>query len=448
MFQMLPIRSAMLIAAISVMGCLSTLTAQGAPGATDSHQMLATKQYLFVVHDGVLHQFDIRTLKLRKKTRLTGAQEMLEDEASAKKAAAAAKQAFDKTTSQPAPVAPSSADTQKSVELALTWLKTHQDKDGKWDTDGFMKHDRRGLEICNGPGNAVYDVGVTGLAIMALLSAGDDYAKEVRRAVSWLHKQQNKAGMFGTNASHDFIYNHAVATYAICRAMQVLGPQDALMTPMLAKAINYLEWHRNPYSVWRYQPRDNDNDMSVTTWCLLAYSAANDLGIKVNEGALKLGSVWMDQVTSPNGHAGYSRRGEPSSRKPGMHPTEFPYDQGEAMTAAALLARYHLKETPKTKPVMALAATLLLSKPPKWDVKAGTIDECYWFFGTLALQRAGGEEWVKWSKHLKAATSGHQRQKGNLAGSWDPLGVWAESGGRVFSTAMLALACQATIPRP
>ena len=43
--------------------------------------------------------------------------------------------------------------------------------------------------------------------------------------------------------------------------------------------INYLESHRNPYGVWRYQPRDNDNDSSVTSWCIHAYAAAKRAGL-------------------------------------------------------------------------------------------------------------------------------------------------------------------------
>jgi hypothetical protein len=38
---------------------------------------------------------------------------------------------------------------------------------------------------------------------------------------------------------------------------------------------------------------------------------------------------------------------------------------------------------------------------------------------------------------------GAQRRDGNFAGSWDPVGVWGEDGGRVYSTAMLALTVQA-----
>ena len=53
-------------------------------------------------------------------------------------------------------------------------------------------------------------------------------------------------------------------------------------------AINYLERHRNPYGVWRYQPRDGDNDTSVTGWCVLAYKSARDFDLEVNQTALQL----------------------------------------------------------------------------------------------------------------------------------------------------------------
>ena len=432
---------------LSAMGMpIATLPAQQAPDVSTSQQMLATAHFLFVVHDGVLHKFDIKTLALLKKVRLTGAKELAEIEATQTKAnaKALAKAKADAVRLTLKPTTP--PETSKVVERALIWLQTHQDKDGKWDADGFMKHDNDAGEICNGPGNPVHDVGVTGLAVMALLTAGDDYKKDVRRAVSWLHKQQRENGMFGVNASHDFIYDHAVATLAVCRACQAIDRKDALMLPMAQNAINYLESHRNPYAGWRYQPRGNDNDTSVTSWCLLSYAAGKDLGLTVNKNALMLGSTFFDQVTNANGHVGYSKRGEPSSRKIGMHSTKFPVDKGEAMTAASLFSRYELLETPASKPIMAKSAKLLMTKPPVWDEKAGSIDEYYWLFGTLAMQRAGGDLWVDWSKHLSSAVAPNQHKQGNLAGSWDPVGAWGEDGGRVFSTAALAIACHATLP--
>ena len=36
-----------------------------------------------------------------------------------------------------------------------------------------------------------------------------------------------------------------------------------------------------------------------------------------------------------------------------------------------------------------------------------------------------------------------QRQDGNFKGSWDPIDVWGEDGGRVYSTASLVLTLEA-----
>ena len=36
--------------------------------------------------------------------------------------------------------------------------------------------------------------------------------------MKWLRLQQAPSGLFGTAASHDFIYGHAIASYAMCEA--------------------------------------------------------------------------------------------------------------------------------------------------------------------------------------------------------------------------------------
>ena len=84
-------------------------------------------------------------------------------------------------------------DTARAIELGLEWLKKHQDEDGKWDADDFAKHDVDG-EPCDGPGNPVHDVGVTGLALLAFLGDGSNlrsgpYKDVVKKAVRWLREQ-------------------------------------------------------------------------------------------------------------------------------------------------------------------------------------------------------------------------------------------------------------------
>ena len=336
--------------------------------------------------------------------------------------------------------------TAAAIEAGLEWLKNHQDEDGKWDCDQFMKHDENG-EPCDGPGNGVHDVGVTGLALLAFLGDGSTmragpYKDTIKSGIKWLREQQNEEnGLFGTNASNDFLYGHAIATYAMCEAYGLSN--YTLLKNNAQKAINYLEYHRNPYAVWRYQPRDNDNDLSVSGWCIMAYESAKYFKLQVNDAAIKIAETWMDQVTDANGRAGYSKAGEPSSRHVGDHMTRFPPEKGEAMTAVSLFCRFFMGQDPKEKPTMKQAADLIKMKPPMWDTKSGSIDHYYWYYATYAMFQMGGQYWKDWSSKLNDAVVKPQRQDGNFKGSWDPIDVWGEDGGRVYSTASLVLTLEA-----
>ncbi len=333
----------------------------------------------------------------------------------------------------------------RAIDMGLKWLKDHQDPDGKWDSADFMVHDLCG-EATDGPGSQVHSVGVTGLALLAFLGDGSTmrsgpYDDVIKKAVAWLRNQQGDDGLFGTNASHDYIYDHTLATLAMIEAY---GLSDyKLLRRYAQNGINYLESHRNPYSVWRYQPRDGDNDTSVTSWAVLAYRAAMDFDLEVNPAALANASTWYDDVTNGNGQAGYTRRGELSSRNPGDHSRRFPPDRGEALTAAALRSRFLLGQDPEQDQVMNTAADRILSKPPLWDEDGGTIDHYYWYYATYALYQMGGEHWADWSRYLTDAVVKTQRTDGNFQGSWDPIGVWGGSGGRIYSTALMLLTLQA-----
>ncbi|HEX5051504.1 MAG TPA: prenyltransferase/squalene oxidase repeat-containing protein [Planctomycetota bacterium] len=337
---------------------------------------------------------------------------------------------------------------EEGVAAALAWLAAHQDEDGKWDCDGFMKHDGAG-EPCDGPGNAVHDVGVTGLALLCFLADGATLHAGPHRAVldrglRWLVDNQAENGLFGTASYEKSIYDHAIATIAVCEAQATSAAY--WLRERAQRGIDYLEMHRNPYSVWRYKPRDNDNDTSVTAWCVQALWSARVAGLSVDESALKFAETFLDQVSTPAGDHGYTKVGAASDRKPGDHATRFPIEKGAPMTAAGLFCRFLLGEDPKEKTVMSGAANLILAKPPYWDPRAGSIDMYYWYYATYAMFQTGGRAWTEWQKKLDLAVVKTQRRdkaQPNAFGSWDPIGVWGDDGGRVYSTAMACLMLQA-----
>jgi hypothetical protein len=332
-----------------------------------------------------------------------------------------------------------------AVMDALLWLKNHQDADGRWDADQFMKHDVQGAP-CTGPGNGGTDVGVTGLALLAFLGRGNTlrlgpFREVVRSGVRWLVEQQDENGRIGEQASLSYMYSHAIAALALCEAY---GLSDV---PRLRKpaqnAITFIAQARNPYGVWRYEPRCADGDTSITAWMVQALVSAKEFGLLVDDAALSSATVWFDSVTdTATGASGYTKLGEGSSRPVGKL-NKFPSARSEALTAAVLLCRYLMHQEPKDVPTMHLAAETMLKKPPVWNEADGSIDMYYWYYATYALYQAGGRPWDAWSRKMVAAAVKTQRQDGNAKGSWDPIDAWGEDGGRVYATAIMALILEA-----
>lgn len=333
-----------------------------------------------------------------------------------------------------------------AVEDGLRWLKDHQDEDGRWDADAFMKHDTVG-EACTGAGNPTHDVGVTGLALLAFLGRGHTlkdghYRHVVRKGVRWLVEQQDAAGgRIGEPTSNGSMYSHAIATLAICEACGL--SEHRPLRPAVQSAVNFIVNARNPYGGWRYEPRSPDQDTSVTAWMVQALLSAKDFGFAVDDTALRAAAVWFDGVTDPaTGVAGYTRSGEGSSRPVGKQ-ERFPSAKTQALTAAVLLCRCLLEQDPAKTPAMALATKATLAMPPQWNENDGSIDMYSWYYATYALFQIGGAPWAQWSKKMSAVATKSQRRDGNAKGSWDPDDPWGDDGGRVYSTSLMVLCLQA-----
>lgn len=337
--------------------------------------------------------------------------------------------------------------TEQALKDGLEWLKHHQSPDGSWDADGFMANcGKIGTGICDMPGEALHDVGLTGLALLAFLGDGNTlsegpYKAVVNRGIQWLRQQQDpEKGLLGEETGHSFMYDHAIATLALCEAYY-FGKSALLKTPA-QKAVNYILRARNPYAAWRYDcPPIGDNDTSVTGWMVFALKSANEAGLDVEKEAFAGALSWIDEVTEPNtGRVGYDAMGTLSSRVTGIN-DNYPPQKGEAMTAVGLLCRFFLEQDPKDTPIMVKHADLMLKALPEWDVVGKGCDMYYWYYGSYAMYQMGGRHWEAWNKAMKGAILEHQRQSadGDLKGSWDPVGPWGWAGGRVYSTALMVL---------
>ncbi|MHC4342254.1 MAG: prenyltransferase/squalene oxidase repeat-containing protein [Planctomycetota bacterium] len=339
--------------------------------------------------------------------------------------------------------------TEDAVELGLKWLADHQDveEDGRWDCDDFMKHDPAD-DRCDGPGGALYDVGVTGLSILAFLGAGytdrgsareNKYAKNVRQGLRFLMTSQDDEGCFGSRSSQHFMYNTAIATLAMSEAYWMT--RNPRYKKPAQEGLNFIARARNPYLAWRYEPRGGENDSSVTGWMVMALKSGKFGGLDIDPDAFEGARQWIEKMTDPEfGQCGYNMPGGGCARPEGLQ-DKFPPEKSQSMTAVGMLTRIFLGEDPRTSEMIRKGADLCLERIPTWNPDDGSIDMYYWYYGTLAMFQVAGTYWKKWNVSMKEAIvkSQHPKGSGSRTGSWDPIGPWGGDGGRVYSTACLVM---------
>lgn len=350
-----------------------------------------------------------------------------------------------------------------ALEAAMAWLAAHQARNGRFDVGGFAASGG-GDCGCDGPGAHAQDAGVTALALGVFVEDGNGplsgpYASVVLAGTRWILQQQDpvsgaiadlsiapgRGGKIPKNLLDASIYDHAISAGYLARLWQ-LSTKYSYFGPV-SKSTKFIVDQRNPGSGWSYKRIPlSTPDTSITGWCWRALQEAGFSGVTVPTGAEEGTLALLDMVSDPaTGRVGYRTIGSPSARVMGVNDT-YPVEVVEALTAAGLLVRLQLGQTPESHPIVGTHADLLLKSLPEWDPSGHRTDMYYWYYGSLAMRRLGGKHWEAWRKAMERAVVEGQRQDGHAAGSWDPIGPWGWSGGRVYATAMMARCLQTLMP--
>jgi hypothetical protein len=336
------------------------------------------------------------------------------------------------------------------VARGLRWLADHQDEDGGWSADGFRRHCRH-VVACSGRGLSEFDAGLTALAVLAFLGAGhlpdagpgigpadvvstegadaSPYRRIVRKGLAYLLDHQDGSGAFGASGEN-YLYNHAIATLALCEAYALTGLRRYRDSAEAAVSLSVLAQQGG--GGWDYTSRASGrNDLSITGWQIMALRAASSAGISVPDTTLEKVRHFLDVAVSPDGTAAYANLGQEAGRR------------GINMVAVGLLSRLYLGSLPSEERVKR-AAERILRAPP--DLEATGAWErtyqshYYWYTATLGLFHLGGDAWKAWNLFLLRAVLPLQCQKGHEDGSWPPEASWIGiSGGRVYATAICVL---------
>ncbi len=195
-------------------------------------------------------------------------------------------------------------NVDKSVDRALQWLLTQQQRDGSF------------LTLPMG------QPGVTSLVVMAFLSAGHlpsegPYAQELERAIDFVLRTQHPNGLLSYvkmrgNAYAGYVsftaeYNHAIAglmlgeVYGMCRddLNQRIHPAIERGLAWTIENQRTLKGRPGDQGGWRYYHKQNQSDLSVTTWHIMFLRSAKNAQFDVPHGSMKAALGYVERCFDP-----------------------------------------------------------------------------------------------------------------------------------------------------
>ena len=345
------------------------------------------------------------------------------------------------------------AATEAAVERACAWLAAHPDEDGKLDADGFMKHDPDGAKTDGAGGGhhgervpCGYDGVTTAVALMVWSAAGSTpvsgpYRANVAKALAYCKAivARGPGGAYG-------LWNFGFCTQAIAD-VYLLRPDPDLVL-LIRGAVRQILDLQQADGGWSYYLQIGDVPTTGVAASALGLAARAGFAVPQTEAAAAL--QFLDARVEGNGRSEYH---EGAERK-GYTPTRA--------NAAANLAVQALFGRLGNAPQLAKQVAAIQEKPV-WKIEfkevktkdgrtvraqLGNLYPYQWYYTTVALFERGGSTWATWFSGLKTALLNGQRKDGSFAGSWDALGNYSDSAGRVFVTGLCALMLQAPYRYP
>lgn len=169
------------------------------------------------------------------------------------------------------------ARVRVAVDRGLAFLASRQNPNGSWNSKiGYKLYE----EYIGEDGE---DVGVTALACMAFVGAGNvpgrgKYGRAVEKGLNFiLSCVREEDGYITKHGSR--MYSHAFATMFLAEIYGMSRRSD--VKEKLKQAVHLIVYSQNKEGGWRYQPIPVDADLSVTVSTVQALRAARNTGIGV-----------------------------------------------------------------------------------------------------------------------------------------------------------------------
>ncbi len=295
-------------------------------------------------------------------------------------------------------------ETDRSIEQGLTWLAKQQNANGSFGSGSY-----------NG------NIAVTSLAGLAFMAAGSSpgrgqFGAQIDKALVYVMDNTAPSGFIAipSSGTHGPMYSHGFGALFLAEAYGMTRRPE--IREKLQKAVQLIINTQNNEGGWRYQPIRADADLSVTICQINALRAARNAGIFVPKETVDSCIKYVKLSQNPDGGFRYMIQNGVSA---------FP------RSAAGIVALYSAAEY-DGKEIDSGIAYLKQYMP---EIKFGQRYSHYFYghyYAAQAMWIRGGDDWNTWYPAIRDELVRRQN-----AG-----GFWQDSICHEYGTAMALIILQ------
>ncbi len=366
----------------------------------------------------------------------------------------------------PPPAEAVTAAEREAIDRGLAWLASAQEPDGHWWCARWSPYKKSpGIP---GVGEATVDYldpALSGLALLPFLEDGHTptkgkHAVVVAQAINYLKSvaeaylrdgpprysnQQPGMWHWGMIVGD---YNPAVVYAALAEALRRTG--DESLRPLVEGGVEQLVTMRREDRPWASTL--NPYDIGACVFWVQLLETAEACGVKVPSRARAEAQAYLHEMTEvETGRivtkdvcteclGGWDAQASAVLMRAWIDPATDPIREKELDTIAAHAPVWETSWRLPEDPTRGLTETYRINR----DI----VNYFFWYYGTLALERHGGERSGPWRAALQAALLPNQVKDGEFAGSWEPVDPWGMLSGRVYSTAYAVMSLQVPHAEP
>lgn len=271
--------------------------------------------------------------------------------------------------------------TQAAIDRSLAYLAKQQRSDGSWADRGKNP------------------AAITALSMIAFMVNGHlpgegKYGDAIDRGIDYLINAPDQAGYIGSS-----MYSHGLATLALSEVWGMTDRDDEVKD-VLKGAVNLILHAQNEEGGWRYYPRPQDADISVTAMQLVALASAKQSGVlvpdKTVDRAIRYVTMCYDPATG-----GYNYQPRPYSA-PGFGRS------AAAVTALMMCGEYDAE-------AVKGGVKYILNEPEEKFESTGHYAYSH-YYAIQVTYRTGAEEFAQWYPQIRDALLAKTTDEGVVRG--------------------------------